>query len=134
MTSHNMAFKDFAKETITRDERERFLQLCGEREWLLPEGLGLFDVHVRPNGGAYAQLHPDEDHTSVRIGFSRARPCDGHTTLRNGRQVDGFYFDYMSDGMGMLTVKQMEFALRARMIIDQWITGEIDALPEQPFI
>ena len=126
-----MRFQDYVVEQRATRERELLLAKVGDREWLLPRDLGLLLVHVRPTP---IEGEPHE----VRIDYSRWVKSEGATTtISSGgiQQVvrEGF-FDHAYNGLCSLGLEQLGFVLQARSIIDQWIKGDFNELPIQPFV
>lgn len=128
-----MRFADFKRETEQMNERERVIRTCAEREWILPDKLGMLGIVVRPHEPAVMPGGVD-----VYINYSRWVDQPGSTykivSVGGLKDIKDGYFDHIHNSIGSLPMVHLGFVLQARSLIDQWVRGDLEELPYQPFV
>ncbi len=127
-----MRFQDYEREHEQNRVREDMLRRVAEREWLLPNKLGLLSIRVHPYQSSASLGGPAE----VYINYSRWIDQPGSTYKLSGCsfEVKDGYFDHVHNAIGSLPLEQLAYVLQARSLIDQWIKGEHNELALQPFV
>lgn len=135
-----MRFADYAKECHLHRAAQERLQKAAERSWVVPRPMDtdergpiLIGVRVLTYAEDFTDAMNGVDIT-IHLNVSRWRK-DGSATckLPNGREVSGGFFDYLHSPLQYLDADEIESVAYARKVVQKWIDGELETLPQELF-
>lgn len=127
-----MRYEDFKKESIHHSTAiDALRNKAAHRDWIVDDGKLLLHVDVRmPCENDSLFSNDDIRRVSISTGQWRSEP-EARVTVA-GKVYSGGYFDmgHSYYDVGHLTPTQLRAVANAREIVDRWIAGEIDSLPD----
>lgn len=117
-----MNFSQIRDQAISARQSLDALERMCDREWICPDKTKI-KVCINPSW-------PEPEH-AVSLFVERFVPQEGTShTLRNGTVIEDGYYDHIHDAHRYLTSQQLRWFATARQVVEMWIAGGVNELPE----